>query len=773
MADGKVIIDVTLDDGRVVKDVANLNNQILGVGKAGKTAALGLKTLLSAIGITALVSKGIDMVKSSLEGAISRYDTLNNFPRVLQLMGFDAKESKKAIDTLSKGIQGLPTTLDSVAKTTQRIALMTGNLDGATKTTLALNDAFLASGASAADAERGLEQYVQMLSTGTVDLESWRTLQETMPIALNKVAEAFGYTGKSAQNDLFNALKKGRITFDQFNKKLIELDGGVGGFAELARKSSGGIGTAFTNMKTAVVRGVTNIIESIDKMLTSNGLPNLQTLISNVGKKFEEVLNGIAKNLPLIVNKIKEVYDTLKPWLPLIASVSSGILSMYLAFQTFQKAKAAIEIVQNAQKALNDTLMKSPWLLVIGAAITAALLIIQYWGTIKDFFINLWNGIKSVAIAVWEPIKSAWSVVVQFFISLWNTVVSSWATVVTTIKAIFAPLVAFFSTIWSNIRTAAQAAWTIIKNVILGPILLLIDLVTGDLKGFMSHLSQIWNNIKKAAQTIWTSLKNVVVSIVKGFVNSVKAVFNGLKSTATAIWNGIKSAASAAWNGIKSVVISIVNGIKNGLSRAWNAIKSMTSSAFKAVVNFIKNPLKSINLYSIGKNIIQGLINGIKSMVGAVGKAIKNVVGGIKKKITGLLGIHSPSRWMRDMIGKNMMLGWQIGIDKEKASTLKKAEQMTEWMKPDIPVVSGFVNRLKGMSAPIGNVMPVSSFTDMKQQISIGSKQHNSLNHKQSIQPPQYAVINIDGRQVMLATIDYYLDEQKRRDSIRSRFRGE
>ncbi|KAA5655014.1 tape measure protein, partial [Pseudomonas aeruginosa] len=124
-------------------------------------------------------------------------------------MGFDADESRKAINRLSKGIEGLPTTLDSVAKTTQRIALMTGDLDGAVDITLALNNAFLASGASSADAARGLEQFVQMLSTGTVDLQSWRTLQETMPVALNKTAEAFGYAGASAQKDLYNALKEG------------------------------------------------------------------------------------------------------------------------------------------------------------------------------------------------------------------------------------------------------------------------------------------------------------------------------------------------------------------------------------------------------------------------------------------------------------------------------------------------------------------------------------------------------------------------------------
>src|SRR5690625_6318316 len=133
------------------------------------------------------------MVKNALSISIVRYDTLNNFPRVMAQVGFDADMSQDAIDRLSDGIQGLPTRLDEVAATAQSIAIMTGDLDGAVDTTLALNNAFLASGASSADAERGLQQYVQRLSKGEVDLQSWRTLQETMPYALREKAEAIGF----------------------------------------------------------------------------------------------------------------------------------------------------------------------------------------------------------------------------------------------------------------------------------------------------------------------------------------------------------------------------------------------------------------------------------------------------------------------------------------------------------------------------------------------------------------------------------------------------
>src|SRR5690606_1632795 len=229
------------------------------------------------------------------------------FPAVMEQIGFSTEESRKAIQRLSDGVQGLPTTLDSVAKTAQRIAVMTGDLEGAVETTLALNNAFIASGASVADAERGLEQYLQMLATGTVDLQSWRTLQETMGVALNDLAKAFGFAGKSAQNDLYEALKSGEITFEEFNQKLIELSNQTGGFAERARTASSGIRTAWVNMNTAVVRGVTEIIAAIDAVLKDTPLKSIQNIIENLGAAFFNALNSVAQFIQGVKGQMGEV----------------------------------------------------------------------------------------------------------------------------------------------------------------------------------------------------------------------------------------------------------------------------------------------------------------------------------------------------------------------------------------------------------------------------------------------------------------------------------
>lgn len=265
-SDGKIVIDVILDDGRVVKGVADINRQIDGIDKSAKKASFGVKDMVTSLGLVGLAQKGIQLVTSALDGAIKRFDTINGFPSVMERMGFSSEAAQKSINKLSEGIQGLPTTLDGIVGSAQNIAILTGDLDTATDTALSLNNAFLASGASASDAERGLVQYVQMLSKGSVDMQSWRTLQETMGYALNKTAEAFGFAGESAQNDLYAALKDGNISFKEFNAKIIELNGGVNGFADVAKNSSAGIGTSFANLRNAIVVGVANMIFAFDSL---------------------------------------------------------------------------------------------------------------------------------------------------------------------------------------------------------------------------------------------------------------------------------------------------------------------------------------------------------------------------------------------------------------------------------------------------------------------------------------------------------------------------
>lgn len=283
-----------------------------------------------------VVSSAMDLVSQSMDKAIDRFDTLQRFPKVMKAFGHSSKDIAASTKLLSEGIEGLPTTLDTVVATTQKLTSMTGDLKQSTKLTIALNNAFLASGASTEEASRGLTQYTQMLSSGKVDLQSWKTLQETMSYALQKTAESFGYAGASAQNDLYKALQDGKITFSDFSKRLIELNKGVNGFAEMAKKNSEGIRTSFTNIVSAIAKGIANVITEFDKLskaVTGKSIAeHLNSIKDVINNTFNVIINVIRGATP-VVKSLVSVLGFLKPVLDPLIAVFTGVVGAVLLFK--------------------------------------------------------------------------------------------------------------------------------------------------------------------------------------------------------------------------------------------------------------------------------------------------------------------------------------------------------------------------------------------------------------------------------------------------------
>lgn len=282
------------------------------------------------------VSSAMNLVSQSMDKAIDRFDTLQRFPKVMKSLGHSSKDVAASTKLLSEGIEGLPTTLDTVVSTTQKLTSMTGNLKQSTKLTIALNNAFLASGASTEDASRGLQQYTQMLSAGKVDMQSWKTLQETMPYALQKTAESFGFAGASAQKDFYSALQDGKITFTDFSKRLIELNKGTNGFAEMAKKNSEGIKTSFGNIVNAVAKGIANVIAEFDKMskaVTGKSIAqNLDSIKGAVNSTFNVIISVIRGATP-VVKSLVSVLGFLKPVLDPLISIFAGVAGAVLLFK--------------------------------------------------------------------------------------------------------------------------------------------------------------------------------------------------------------------------------------------------------------------------------------------------------------------------------------------------------------------------------------------------------------------------------------------------------
>lgn len=348
-------------DSNFTSTMKTANSSLAGIKTASESATSSIMKIASGIGVFKALSAGANMLTSSVSGAVDRYDTLTKYPKVLTNLGYSTQQANKSTVKLKEGIQGLPTALDDVVKTSQRLTVLTGNLDKSTDTTLALNNAFLASSASVSDTSRGMEQYIQMLSKGTVDMQSWRTLQETMGYALSETAKQLGIASGSS-NELYSSLQSGQITFDQLNDALIECSTRTGGFAEMALEASGGIKTSFANIQTAIKSGMEGTISAIDTMLSNSGLPKIQEMLDGVKKGINKVFgsytlldDGTKKFNGGLVQAVAN-FDNLKGLAMQTASILAGLTVAAGSADYIKALGGGFDTLNNKIPKLNKTL---------------------------------------------------------------------------------------------------------------------------------------------------------------------------------------------------------------------------------------------------------------------------------------------------------------------------------------------------------------------------------------------------------------------------------
>lgn len=319
----------------ITQQSGTLGNALDGATKKGDGLSKSIMGTALGVGAVKLVASAVDMVKDAVEGAIRRFDTLNKYPVVMKALGYSTEDVDRSMNKLGKGIDGLPTSLDEIVSNTQQLAIATGSLNKGTDTAIALNNAFLASGASTADASRGMQQYTQMLTKGEVDMQSWRSIVETMPVAMDKVSKSFKDQGVESVTDLYDALKNGDITFNDFNKRLIELNEGVGGFADLARKNSEGIATSWQNIKTATVKGVTTVIQAFNDMIVAvtgksiaKNLDSLKSLVNNVFAGIKLAIQGATPIAKLFASALGTVMSVAKPLEPVLIGLAASFATL-------------------------------------------------------------------------------------------------------------------------------------------------------------------------------------------------------------------------------------------------------------------------------------------------------------------------------------------------------------------------------------------------------------------------------------------------------------
>ena len=323
MADGSVTIEVTLTKDQLEKGLKSLkstiNNALPSASKTLSTFASGFEKIG---GLATSAGKKITVatagIVAGLGSAISRFDTLNNYPKVLSNLGFNAEEAKESIEELSKGIDGLPTSLDDAASGVQRLVAKNSDIKKSTKYFLAMNDAIVAGNAPAEQQTSAIEQLTQAYSKGKPDLMEWRTLMMAMPGQLKQVATAMGYVDT---DELYEALNKGKISMDTFMDAIVELDqnGGKGivSFQEQAKNSCDSIGTAITNTANRIKKGFATILTSMNEAAKNTSFGSIAGMINSFSTSVKNFLDKLGGAL-----KQNEAFNTF------INQISTGLTEM-------------------------------------------------------------------------------------------------------------------------------------------------------------------------------------------------------------------------------------------------------------------------------------------------------------------------------------------------------------------------------------------------------------------------------------------------------------
>lgn len=716
---GSLTYDAKIDKTNFKKGLNNLEKETSNSGTK-------IKNIVAGLGITKIIGKAFNLITSNMDSAIKRIDTLNNFPKVMSNLGISSEDSTKAIKKLSDGLKGIPTKLDDASLAVQRFTSINNDVNKSTEYFLAFNNALLAGGASSEIQANALEQLSQMYAVGTVDAQAWRSVQTAMPAQLQQVAESLGYTSTAVGGDFYNAMKSGKVSMETFMNQIVKLNsegtGQFASFAEQAKSATGGIQTSIDNAKTAVSRGVADIITAINQGLQDNGFGSIADIISNKGKKIENTLKTIAAEIPKAISWINQNKDALISLAGIITTVIGAyevykatlliIKGIQIAQSVFATVSAfvslipAIKSAKDAMLLLNMAFNLNPIGIIvtaIGLLVAAFIILWNKCEGFRNFWINLWEGIKKTFFTVVNFIKENWKELGTLLVNpiggalallyKFNPKFKEWVdNLGNNIKTFFTEIIPnLLINAWNSIVaffTQTIPQW--IQNVIqwFQQLPYMIGYHIGQILGnivqfginvwnwITTELPQIIQNIidwfAQLPSRIWEWLCNVVDNIRTWGIDTYNTAITWISNTINSIIEWFSQLPSRIWEWLSNVI----DKIKQWGSDMAEKGKTAALDLFNAIVDKIKElPDKMLEL---GKNIVEGLWNGIKNAKDWIKDKITEFSNGVIDGFKDSLDIHSPSRRVRDEVGKYVPEGFAVGIEANTSSAIKAIDDMND-----------------------------------------------------------------------------------------------
>ena len=642
--DGEIIIELQLQQDDFEKRLNAIEHKTQSFGSSIKrtVAALGLGK----------IAKDFASAGISFNASIEQYQTS------FEVMTGSAEKAAQITQQLKQIAANTPFELPQLADTTQLLMNYGFTADDAMKKMQMLGDI---SQGSADKMTRIATAYGQMSSAGKVSLEDVKQMIEA---GFNPLQEISKSTGESMAS-LYDRISDGSLSVDEIT-------------ASMERSTSAG-GKYFQSMdkQSQTLNGKISTLKDTFNEFAGKAMQGLSDVLSNT----------VIPALTGVLSHSDEIMAVLNALLPVIVAVGSAFAAWKIV-NFIQDIPKMVGSVKTAILGVNAALAANPVGAVI-AAISALVAVFLYlWNTseeFRQFWTDMWNGIvewfsgiiESIVNFFTVTIPEAWETfkmnlqelcdsIVQWFQDAWNSVIAFFTE---TIPAWIQSVIDWFNQLPYNIGYMVGQIighfiqWGIdLKNFVTEDIPAFINSVV---EWFKSLPGKIWEWLKSAWEKVKTWGSNIYTSARDWVSKTIDGVVDWFRSLPGKIWTWLTNAVSKV--------------------RAWGSDLWNTGiNAAKQLVDSVVQKAKELpgKMVDIGINLIKGLWEGIGSVKDWILDKISGFCDGIVDGMLDFFNIGSPSKLMRDMIGKwlppGIAVGFELAAPKASKDMTKEAGKMVK-----------------------------------------------------------------------------------------------